>query len=197
MPAEWVTGAVEGLVDEAVLRRLLRDAGLGCTAVYGKEGKPNLLQRLPGFNAAARHASWCVLIDLDHDASCVPEFLEQVLPEPAPGMTLRVAVRQIETWLLADRAGFASFLGVRSHDIPRDPDVLDEPKRLVVDLARRSQQRAITEDLVPRPGSGRSVGPAYTSRMIEFVTDRWRPHEAAERSPSLARCLAAIERLRG
>jgi hypothetical protein len=62
----------------------------------------------------------------------------------------------------------------------------------VVDLARRSRRRAIRDDFVPREGSGRRIGPLYTSRMIEFVEDMtagWRPDEAARLSPSLARCL--------
>jgi hypothetical protein len=36
----------------------------------------------------------------------------------------------------------------------------------VVELARYSRRRDIREDMVPRPGSGRSVGAAYTSRLI-------------------------------
>ena len=196
MAETWVTGAVEGLVDEAVVRRLLLEAGLACTAVYGLEGKPALLQRLAGYNAAARFAPWLVLIDLDQDAACVPEFLEGVLPQPAPHMLLRVAVREIESWLLAD-PGFARFLGVRPQAIPADPDAVDDPKRLVVNLARRSRRPTITRDLVPRPGAGRVVGPAYASRLIEFVTRRWQPRRAAERSASLARCLTAIARLSG
>jgi len=196
MPVEYVTGAVEGLVDEAVLRRLIREAGMQCVAVYGKEGKPYLIEQLPKYNNAARYAPWCILIDLDRDAGCAPEFIDRILPDRAPGMVARVAVREVESWLLADRVNMAKFLGVRQVDIPRDPDALDDPKRQVIDLARRSRYRAIAQDLVPRPGSGRAEGPAYTSRMIEFATRLWQPREAAELSPSLARCIAAIERLR-
>src|SRR5690606_24853236 len=109
MPVEYVTGAVEGLVDEAVLRRLIREAGMQCVAVYGKEGKPYLIEQLPKYNNAARYAPWCILIDLDRDAGCAPEFIDRILPDRAPGMVARVAVREVESWLLADRVNMAKF----------------------------------------------------------------------------------------
>ncbi len=68
----------------------------------------------------------------------------------------------------------------------------------MVDIARQSRRRQVRLDMVPRPSSGRVVGPAYTSRLIEFVRDiehGWRPAEAARSSESMGRCLRAIERL--
>jgi hypothetical protein len=52
--------------------------------------------------------------------------------------------------------------------------------------------------MVPAAGVRNVVGPAYASRIIEFLshpTRAWRPRVAAERSPSLARCLRVIEEL--
>jgi hypothetical protein len=75
---------------------------------------------------------------------------------------------------------------------PAAPEQLVEPKQRMVDLARQSRRPQIRADMVPRAGSGRAVGPAYTSRLIEFVTDRqrgWRPDVAAARCDSLARCI--------
>ncbi|NLI83320.1 MAG: hypothetical protein GX443_16770 [Deltaproteobacteria bacterium] len=46
--------------------------------------------------------------------------------------------------------------------------------------------------------SGRQVGPAYSSRLIEFVENcrnGWRPHEAARSSTGLSRCLQCLRRL--
>ncbi len=106
-------------------------------------------------------------------------------------------VRHVEAWLLADRERISAFLGVGTVKVPRDPETLEDPTRTLVDLARQSRRRDIREDMVPRPGSGRSVGPAYTSRMIEFAADagRWRPEVAAENSRSLGRCRNALKRL--
>ena len=192
-----ISGAVEGPTDEAVLKRLLAEAGALPTAVYGKNGKQNLRRDVRGYNHAARHARWFVLVDLDQDAPCPSALREEWLPEPAPRMCFRVAVREVEAWLLGARERISAFLGIGTAKVPRDPETLDDPKRTMVDLARQSRRRDIREDMVPRPGSGRSVGPAYTSRMIEFATDsgRWRPEVAAENSRSFWRCRNALKRL--
>lgn len=195
-----VSGAVEGTLDEAVLRRLAADLGIHVGAVFGRSGKSHLKGRLDAYNRAARFSPWIVLVDLDDDFECAPSLLAEWLPAPAEHMCLRVAVREIESWLLADRAGIAAFLSVPVRRVPRSVDDLDDPKQTLIDLARSSRSRAIREDMAPRPGSGASIGPAYTSRMSEFVgkegRGRWQPSSAARVSPSLSRCIRAMTELR-
>lgn len=191
-----VSCAVEGDVDEAVVRRVLESLGATAGIVYGKSGKAQLRQRIRGYNNAAQHALWLVLVDLDHDAECAPLLRQLWLPDAAPWMCFRVAVRAVEAWLLADRERIASFLDLPIARVPEDPEALDDPKRTMVDLARSSRRRDIREDMIPRRGSGRAVGPAYTSRLIEFVSSRprgWRPDVASLRCDSLRR---TTERLR-
>ena len=53
----------------------------------------------------------------------------------------------------------------------------------------------IRDDMVPREGSGRSIGPAYVSRIIEFALSHWRPAEASHRSESLRRAIACLNNL--
>mgnify|MGYP007022289016 CR=1 FL=1 len=45
-PLLIINGAVEGIVDEAVMRRLLAHIGLVGGTVYGKQGKQHLLERI-------------------------------------------------------------------------------------------------------------------------------------------------------
>lgn len=190
---------VEGITDEAVVRRLLEYAELTCATVYGKNGKESLLRRIPNYNQAARFAPWLVVVDLDQDAECAPPFVQSVLPNPADGMQLRVAVRAIEAWLLADAERLADFLGIRAAIIPSHPDAEPDPKTALINLARKSRRRAIRQDIVPRPGSGGRVGPGYTGRLIEFVTATehpWRPDVAAQHSDSLRRCVESLLALR-
>lgn len=185
---------MEGMLDEAVVRRLLAAVGARQVEVYGGQGKHDLLRHLRGYNQAARHGPWLVLVDLD-DEECAPALCQRVLPQPAPGMCLRVAVREVEAWLLADREGLSRFLGVSPGRIPVDPEQVARPKELMVALAAASRRRDVREDLVPRPDSGRRVGPAYSSRLADFVRERWRPEVAAQRSRSLERCLARLKTL--
>jgi hypothetical protein len=134
-------------------------------------------------------------VDLDADAGCAPPLRAVWLPQPAPMMCFRVAVRAVEAWLLADREQLARFLGIAASRVPLAPETVLDPKRALVDLAARSRRRAIREDMVPRSGSGRSVGPAYASRLIEFVDGYWRPEMATNNSDSLRRCCERLDEI--
>jgi hypothetical protein len=191
----WLTAAVEGLFDEAVMKRIVREVGAQLGTVYGKKGKHALLQKLGGYNAAAERAPWIVLVDLDRDADCAPPFRARCLPGAASYMCFRIAVRTTETWLLADRERFSRFLGVRISSLPLLPEDVDDPKQLVVDLARRSSRSDIRSDLVPRTNSGRRVGGAYVDRLTGFVMGSWRPERAAANADSLRRCLQRLSEL--
>jgi hypothetical protein len=193
----YISGAVEGILDEAVLRRLVEWIGHEMIYVYPVGGKPQLDQRLSGYNEAAKHSPWCVLRDLDTDAACPAELVTRLLPEPAPAMCFRIVVRAVEAWLMADRQRMASFLSVSRAAIPVSPEDSRDPKEVLVNAARRSNKTAVQSGIVPRPGSGRSVGAGYTSLMIEYVRTRWRPGIAAESSESLRRCIACLRGLAG
>ena len=192
-----LTAAVEGLVDEAVVRRLVEHAGGTAGTVYGRRGKPHLRKKIAGYNCAAHYSPWCVLVDLDADADCAPTLRNEWLPAVAPQLCFRVVVRAVEAWLLADEETLARFLSVARPRIPADPEQLPDPKAFMIDIARRSRRRAVRKDMVPRRGSGRREGPAYTSRLMEFADTAWRPEVAAQRSDSLGRAIRCLRRLVG
>lgn len=190
---------VEGLTDEVVIRRILLFSGLTCGTVYGGNGKADLLQRLPNYNQAARFSTWLAVVDLDQSAGCAPQFIQRLLPFRSNKMYLRVAVRAIESWILADSEHLAAFLSVSPSKIPVNPDEEENPKQTLVNLARESRIKTVREDMVPRLGSRSRIGPGYTGKLIEFVTLReegWRPDVAAQRSNSLRKCLAALKALK-
>src|SRR2546426_5497626 len=182
-----ISAAVEGIVDEAVVRKLIAHADATPGDVYGKQGKSFLRQKIAGYNNAAQRMPWIILVDLDSDDDCAPPLRNAWLPQPAPYLCFRVAVREVEAWLLADAERLAGFLTVALSRLPPDPERLDDPKTTMVSLARASRRRDIREDMVPRPESSRQVGPAYASRLIEFVSSCWRPAVAAYRLPETPR----------
>ena len=108
----------------------------------------------------------------------------------------RLAVHAAESWLLADAANLAAFLGVSIARLPGDPDRLPDPKGTLVALACHSRKRIVREDMVPRRGSRTRVGPGYASRIMEFAGNDWQPKTAARNSASLAGCLAALRQWR-
>ena len=187
--------AVEGAVDEAVMRRLIAHAGGHTGAVYGRNGKTALRERINGYNQAARRAPWVVLVDLDNDADCAPPMRDEWVPEPAVNLCFRIAVREVEAWLMADAQTLSRYLSVGSGKILAEPERLERPKEAMVNLARGSRRKDIRTDMVPREKSGRRVGPAYASRLIEYVREHWRPDVAAERSESLQRAIHCLENL--
>ena len=149
-----IRAAVEGIADEAVVRRLVQHVGAQPGPVYGKKGKGHLRQRLKGYNNSARFWPWIIVVDLDHDADCPPPLRAEWLPNSAPNMCFCFAVREVEAWLLADRVRIAQFLGVGVVRVTQTPELEADPKRTVIELAGNSRRRAIREDMTPRPGSG-------------------------------------------
>jgi hypothetical protein len=145
-----------------------------------------------GFNNAAKGIPFLVLADLER-ASCAPEVVNEWLPAgPNPNLILRFAVREVEAWLLADREALADFLGVHIAIVPINVEQLDDPKRELVNIARRSSRSDIRRDIVPRTGSSAVVGRGYNARLQHFVVAAWRPDIARNNANSLARTLAAL-----
>lgn len=187
--------AVEGKVDRAVAERLVRWVRGSPGRVYGGRGKGFLRKHLSAWNAAAEQGVWFVLVDLNSDEECAPLLVRSWLPVRAPQLCFRVAVREVEAWLLADRESIASFLGVPKALVPEQPERVADPKGAVVDLARRSRNRYVRQELVPDPRSGRREGPGYASQLAAFARDQWRPDVAAGRAPSLRGALACLGKL--
>ncbi len=196
----YVKAVVEGPVDEAVASVLVRTTGSDVGEVHGNRGKAAIAQRIAGYNHAAATTGmpWVVLVDLDRDAPCAVPLRNAWLPEVAPSLCFRIAVRAVEAWLLADRQRVSTFFRVRQGIVPDEPEALLDPKRALVDLCRESRHKAVREAMVPRPASGRSVGPGYTNMVRDFILDRdrgWRPAVAAEKADSLRRAMQCIARI--
>lgn len=190
--AGWIV-AVEGDSDVAAAIKILHACGqevAGRTIVCG--GKSNLDARLPGIRAAAAHRRWLVLRDLDRE-SCAPQVRARLQVAAAPGF-LRIAVRAIEAWLLADREAAALWLGVAPRSIPEDVEGVLDPKAEVIRLACRPTRKVIRQDIVPRRAA--RVGPGYVDQIRRYAEGGWRPDVAARAAPSLARCLAYVRNWR-
>ena len=189
--------AVEDALGLAVARRLLTEHRPNWTigTVLGMKGNQYLRQRITSFNRAAASVPYLVLTDLDA-IDCAPTLKHEWLPEKEhANLLFRVAVREVEAWILADRAGFAGLLGVRTQSITSDAESLEDPKAYLIGLARRSRRRAIRDDIVPRPGSTATKGRGYNSLLGQFVRERWDLATASSCSDSLARTVARIRQL--
>ena len=188
-----VTAAIEGAVDEAIAKRLIGCAGGQAGPIYGKRGKSRLETKIGDYNNAARFSPWFVLVDLD--TGCAVALRNAWLPAPASLMCFRIAVYEAEAWLMADAEPLADYLEAPVSRVPRDPEILTDPKSGMIALARRSASEKIRGDMTPRAGDNRDIGPAYNKRLADYARDRWRPGVAARRSDSLRRAIAGLRAL--
>jgi hypothetical protein len=182
----------EGPTDATVIRRLIAHvgglAGQDFTSRRAPRGKDQLDRRLPGIEIAARHGSRVfVLRDLDKDAACPGELVARLLPGRPASLLLRVAVRSVDAWLMADRPGIASALDVTRSAVPPHPETIADAKGALRDLARQSRDRATREIAFESPQ-------AFAGLLESFAAETWRIERALESgaAPSLRR---AIERL--
>lgn len=191
---------LEGSLEEHAARRLLLHTGHVPGPVYGRQGVQYIKDKASGFKyRAIQGGAVLVLTDfLDSGAACIPEALSAYLGPGAvlhPRYLLRFAVNMLESWLLADAANFAAWLGISSKRIPPQPESIPDPKDLVVALARKSRRKSPREDIVPYPGHGGKLGVHYFPAMATFVTNHWDLDQARKRAPSLDRCLRRLESL--
>jgi len=186
-----VSVVVEGPSDVAVVTRILGEVGCTVANVYGQTGCDFIDTNITGYNNAARFSPWFVLRDLDN-AACAAQLAASLLPTPARWMRFRIAVRELEAWLLGDGKALSGYLRVSAAVIPTDPEGLDDPKQTLVDIARRSTNSAIRDDMVPDHGVSAVVGPGYVGRISEFALKHWRPEVARTQCPSLDKCLTRV-----
>lgn len=184
--------AFEDPLHEAVLRKIFSQLNFAVGKCFSHGGYGYLKTKIQGFNNAARVTPFLVLTDLDQ-VGCAPLLIKDWLPVPKhPNLLFRVAVREVESWVLAHRESMAKYLGVNKDKIPVKVDEILDPKKALINLARKSKYRAIREAIVPRTGSSAQQGPDYNGKLIIFVNDYWDVETAALNSPSLQKMINAL-----
>jgi hypothetical protein len=148
---------------------------------------------LNAFARASRHTPHFILVDLDR-SPCAPALIRTWFDQTAnANLIFRVAVHEVESWILADRTGFAALLGISAAKLPAETDGIDDPKMRILELAASSKDRTIRSDITRTDPLRR--GPGYNARLGHFVRESWNPAEARTRSGSLDRawrCLATF-----
>ena len=162
---------------------------------YSVAGNSYIEQKINGFNSAADHWPFLVLLDLDR-RECAPRYLAELIPKGASRyMMLRIPVTEAESWVLADRDSFSAFFSVSRDNVPQDPDGLPDAKQALFTAIRKSRSRRMRESILPS-GPTTSHGPDYNGMLIKYLRDAWRIKEAESASPSLHRARRAVARFR-
>lgn len=194
MPSIPINLAVEDDLSEVVLRTIIlrsnRDYHIG--TAYGRTGFGYLRKTASGWNAAARGVPFIILTDLDK-YQCPPELISDWLRVPVnPNLIFRVAVREVESWLLADPSNLSKYLVVSTNLVPSACDQIPDPKAALITLARKSRSGEIRERIVPRAGSTAQQGPDYNGCLADFVRTRWDLQSACVNSESLRRTVNRV-----
>jgi len=182
---------VEDELSSAVMRRLIATTGRNfmIDRMINVRGNGQIKSGIEKFRTSSYALPHVVLTDLD-SYPCPPALLDNwgAINLP-PQFLFRIAVHEVEAWLLADREGIAEFLHVAVNKVPHAPEAEIDPKRTLINLARRSRKKRLAQELVPAPGSAAQIGPLYNARLCEFVNDRWNVEQAKLLADSLSRTL--------
>jgi len=186
--------AVEDVLSEAVSRRILTSLGIVVSQRLGLKGKGYLQNKADSLNRTARGFPVFMLADQDVPNPCPPRLIQSwIKGVQHPHFFLRIAVMEVESWIMADRRGVADLLAIPLSRIPGDTDTIPHPKEFLVSLARKSRKTGLREELVPRLGATSKVGPGYNSRLGEFIRSAWDIGRAGATSDSLRR---TVDRLK-
>ena len=188
--------AVEDDLSEWILRRVLHSRRYTIGGVFGRNGSGYLRKRVQGFNNAAQGCPWILLTDLDQYA-CPPELINAWIGDRRHRhFLLRVAVREVESWLLGDSSGFGAFLRSRRKPVLVRPEEIQSPMEELLKWAASSRSNSVREALVRVDRTGRLFqGPDYNGTLGCFVMGKWNVDAARRSCPSLDRLLLALDRL--
>lgn len=189
--------ATEDELSEVVASRLVTDLlpSYEIGSLLRRNGSGYLQSRFRNFCQIARREPVFLITDLD-DRICAPQMrLDWLNGQNQPELMLfRIAVREIESWLIADSVALSDYLGVSERIIPKSPDNLPEPKQTVLRIAR-SASRGIRLEVLATRGTISSQGIGYNRVMSEFARTTWCPVRAGDASESLRRTITRLTEL--
>ncbi len=192
---------------EALLKLVERHNRTGCRPVAFFPGFPevkngfgNIKAKCSAFlNLAAGDQYTLILTDLD-TAECPATLVrdwffsgKSVAPTLPKQVIFRVAVREVEAWLMADREGLAKFLGISPANFGNEPEALPDPKRFLLDVIHRKARKQWIRDMLPAGRAG--IGPGYNENLCAFIKNHWSIDRACLQAPSLQRAVNALARV--
>jgi hypothetical protein len=198
---------VEDAPSAAVARQLVEHRNkTAVTELRFKEGFPDITggyveikKKCSSLLSMANSGLYTFTItDLDTTACPASLILNWFSPSlstlPLPkNLVFRVAVREIEAWLLADMHAFATYLKIAPANFPIYPESLQDPKQYLLNVIRKHGTKNFHKEMLPRRNA--SVGPRYNEVLIEFIQTKWSPPRAAVHAASLDRAITALARI--
>ena len=186
--------ATEDELSEAIGLRLIGESPFHEADVLPlrRNGSGYLKSKVESWRQLAGQQVVLLLTDLDQIDCPVALRNEWLGTRPVPDrLLLRIAVREIESWVLADHDAMRKLIGDRGK-LPPAPDELGDPKAFLLNMVRKYAPRDVKQDLLAERGAMASQGLGYNRRLVAWVKSDWSPDRAAARSPSLLRARQAL-----
>jgi len=197
--------AVEDELSEWVVRRVLEErwkeqrVKYAIGPVFRRGGFGYLRKNIGPFSNVAKGCPVLLLTDLDR-YRCPPDLITDWIAHPLhQNLLFRVAVREVESWILGDGSGLSEFMRLKKAFLIPNPESLKNPKEELLKLALRCPMRQIRDALAWCENStGRiSQGPDYNGTLGRFVMNDWNISSARSKCHSLERLFAALQSLEG
>ena len=160
------------------------------------KGYGNLKKKAANFfKMAERNNDILIITDLDREA-CPPELINKWFFPDSRSTSLpqrlffRVAVKEVESWLMADRTALSEHLGISKANFPTKPDELYDPKQFLLSVILKKGRKKRVREMLPGPST--HIGPSYNSMLRDFIHDLWSPERASLNSPSLKRTIKRL-----
>jgi len=199
---------VEGFVDVTVVRKMYQAVGLLVSKhrpSLRAGGQSQVIDHVQQHLAIKPGKQLVAFVDLDDITTkgkykCARELRERNgLVGIDRQVCFRVAVREAEAWLLADRDKIMEFLAVDDNAAYRrivgsSPDDIPDPKLALCQLAALSSNPNVVSDVRLTPSGSEAMG--YRLAMLEYARSYWRPKIATANSRSLRCAVRRLEQLR-
>ncbi|MBI2340730.1 MAG: DUF4276 family protein [Deltaproteobacteria bacterium] len=190
---------VEDALSKALAEKILENSRkrFAVKTVYDRGGVDYIRTKIRAFNKAAKSIPYFVLADLDR-YGCAPDLIKDWLASDnkQKNLILRIAVKEAEAWLLADKKNLASYLKINAGLVPEQIESINDPKTILINLARRSTSSKLRSAIVPDVSTRSIIGPDYNGVLTNFVRNFWDIREAQKRSDSLRRAIKAIKKFK-
>ncbi|MCA7970797.1 hypothetical protein LGM42_13010 [Burkholderia sp. AU39826] len=150
-------------------------------------------KRIPAMNNVANNVMPVLMVADADQAPCVVTQRNAWLPPNASQrLSMRLAVKEAEAWVLADHIGFSKFAIVSKDLFPAKPEEVLDPKQALLAIVKKSKRRELRDEMLPGKGATSPVGLGYNIHMTEFVAEHWDIARAVDRAPSLARAIPRV-----
>lgn len=203
--------AGEDDVTRAIIIRIIADYAPNLHIVQSLPARGSeLKKKIASFNILSLTKPVILLSDMDTD-DCAPIAKNKLLNGIVQNecLVINIAVDEAEAWLLADKEGFAAYLGIPLELMPdaerqrfggRNETLemkvcLKSSYYLTHKLMAHSNNAILRAQMGVAPNESRSKGREYNVAVLPFIRSLWNVENARRRSYSLNGMIKRVEAL--